>query len=136
MCLFSPPPPPPVGGVDLNSSYSGCACLGSGVVPQLGVVEKEVAVLIALVRRHRSSPCRAPQRRPASRPCTITTHDSHNNTDNLNSVMEFDVRASYLLFLPARALEGTSPATRQRSEPSGTTTTAAWAGAPKTTTAA
>jgi len=39
--------------LDLNSNNSGCACLGSGVVPPLGVVEKEVAVLIALVRRHR-----------------------------------------------------------------------------------
>ena len=40
-------------GLDLKSSNSGCACLGSGVVPPLGVVEKEVAVLIVLVRRHR-----------------------------------------------------------------------------------
>ena len=39
--------------MDLNSKNSGCACLGSGVVPPLGVVEKEVAVLIALVRWYR-----------------------------------------------------------------------------------
>ena len=45
--------PPSLGGLDLNSYNSGCACLGSGVAPPLGVVEKEVAVLIALVRRHR-----------------------------------------------------------------------------------
>ena len=45
--------PPSVGGLDLNSSSSGCACLGSGVAPPLGVVESEVAVLIVLVRRHR-----------------------------------------------------------------------------------
>ena len=43
--------PPPL--VDLNSSNSGCARLGSGVASPLGVVEKKVAVLIALVRRHR-----------------------------------------------------------------------------------
>ena len=46
-------PPPSVGGLDLNSSNSGCAHLGSGVAPPLGVVKEEVAVLIALVRRHR-----------------------------------------------------------------------------------
>ena len=46
-------PPPQWGGLDLNSSNSGCARLGSGEVPPLGVVEKEVAVLIVLVRRHR-----------------------------------------------------------------------------------
>ena len=34
-------------------SNSGCARLGSGVVPPLGVVEKKMAVLIALIRRHR-----------------------------------------------------------------------------------
>jgi len=39
--------------LDLNSNNSGCACQGSGVVPPLGVVEKEVAVLIVLVRRYR-----------------------------------------------------------------------------------
>ena len=39
--------------MDLNSSNSGCARLGSGVVPPLGVVEKEVTVLVVLVRRHR-----------------------------------------------------------------------------------
>ena len=39
--------------MDLNSSNSGCARLGSGVAPPLGVVKGEVAVLIALVRRHR-----------------------------------------------------------------------------------
>ena len=42
-----------MGGLNLNSSNSGCACLGSGVVPPLGLVEKEVAVLIVLVRRYR-----------------------------------------------------------------------------------
>ena len=41
-----------MGGLDLNSSSSGCVRLGSGVAPPLGVVEKEVAVLIVLVRRH------------------------------------------------------------------------------------
>ena len=45
--------PPSVGGLDLNSSNSGCARLGSGVAPPLGVVKEEVAVLIALVHRHR-----------------------------------------------------------------------------------
>ena len=39
--------------MDLKSSNSGCARLGSGVAPPLGVVEEEVAVLIVLVRRHR-----------------------------------------------------------------------------------
>ena len=39
--------------MDLNSSNSGCARLGSGVPPPLGVVKEEVAVLIVLVRRHR-----------------------------------------------------------------------------------
>ena len=38
--------------MDLNSSNSGCARLGSGVAPPLGMVTEEVAVLIALVRRH------------------------------------------------------------------------------------
>ena len=38
--------PPHWGGLDLNSNSSGCACLGSGVVPPPGVVEKEVAVLV------------------------------------------------------------------------------------------
>ena len=42
-----------MGGLDLNSSSSGCARLGSGVAAPLGVVKEEVAVLIALVRRHR-----------------------------------------------------------------------------------
>ena len=51
--LLGCPPPPQRGGLDLNSSSSGCARLDSGVAPPLGVVEKEVAVLIALVRRHR-----------------------------------------------------------------------------------
>ena len=46
-------PPPLSGGLDLNSSNSGCARLRSGVAPPLGVVEKEAAVLIVLVRRHR-----------------------------------------------------------------------------------
>ena len=46
-------PPPSVGGLDLSSSNSGCARLGGGVTPPLGVVEKEVAVLVVLVRRHR-----------------------------------------------------------------------------------
>jgi len=48
-----PSPPPQWGGVDLNSSNSGYARLGSGVAPPLGVVKEEVAVLIVLVRRHR-----------------------------------------------------------------------------------
>jgi len=39
--------------LDLSSNNSGCARLGSGVAPPLGVVEKEVAVLVVLVRRHR-----------------------------------------------------------------------------------
>ena len=42
-----------MGGLDLNSSNRGCARLGSGVAPPLGVVKEEVAVLVALVRRHR-----------------------------------------------------------------------------------
>ena len=41
--------------MDLNSSNNGCARLGSGVVPPLGVVKEGVAVLFVLVRRH----CRA-----------------------------------------------------------------------------
>ena len=45
--------PPPSGVLDLNSSNRGCARLGSGVAPPLGVVKEEVAVLIVLVRRHR-----------------------------------------------------------------------------------
>jgi len=45
--------PPLSGGLDLNSSNWGCAHLGSGVVPPLGVVKEDVAVLIALTRRHR-----------------------------------------------------------------------------------
>jgi len=41
--------------LDLKSSNSGCARLGSGVAPLLGVVIEEVAVLIVLVRRqHRA----------------------------------------------------------------------------------
>ena len=44
--------PPLSGGLDLNSSNSGCARLGSGVAPPLGVVKEEVAVLIVLVRWH------------------------------------------------------------------------------------
>ena len=43
------------GGLDLNSSNSGCARLGSGVAPPLGVVKEEVANLILLVRRHRGA---------------------------------------------------------------------------------
>ena len=43
--------PPQWGGLDLNSSNRG-ARLGGEVDPPLGVVVKEVAVLIALVRRH------------------------------------------------------------------------------------
>ena len=46
-------PPPLSGGLDLNSSSSGCARLGSGVAPPLGEVKEEVAVQIVLVRRHR-----------------------------------------------------------------------------------
>ena len=44
--------PPFSGGLDLNSSNSGCA-RRSGVAPPLGVVEEEAAILIVLVRRHR-----------------------------------------------------------------------------------
>ena len=47
------PYPPQWRGLDLNSSNSACARLGSGVAPPLGVVKEEVAVLIVLVRRHR-----------------------------------------------------------------------------------
>jgi len=55
--------PPLSGGLDLNSSNSGCARLGSGVAPPLGVVEKKVAVLIVLdVRRHRRVVCAAVRR--------------------------------------------------------------------------
>ena len=50
---LAPPPSPQLGGFDLNSSSRICARLGSGVAPPLGVVEKEVAVLVVLVRRHR-----------------------------------------------------------------------------------
>ena len=39
-------PPPSVGGLDLNSSNSGCARLSSGVAPPLGVVKEEVAILV------------------------------------------------------------------------------------------
>jgi len=54
ICLKHGKPIPTLnGGLDLNSSSSGCARLGSGVAPSLGVAEKEVAVLIVLVRRHR-----------------------------------------------------------------------------------
>ena len=59
MCfMYSPhsillPPPLSGGGLDLNSSNRGCARLGSGVAPPLGVVKEEVSVLIVLVRRHR-----------------------------------------------------------------------------------
>ena len=42
-----------MGGLDLDSRSSGCARLGGGVAPPLGVVVEEVAVLIVLVRRHR-----------------------------------------------------------------------------------
>ena len=51
--LLPLPPRLSGGGLDLISSSSGCARLGSGVAPPLGVVKEEVAVLIALVRRHR-----------------------------------------------------------------------------------
>ena len=51
--VVEPLPPLNGGGSDLNSSSSGYARLGSGVAPPLGVVKEEVAVLIALVRRHR-----------------------------------------------------------------------------------
>ena len=37
----------------MHSSNRGCARLGSEVAPPLGVVIEEVAILIALVRRHR-----------------------------------------------------------------------------------
>ena len=52
------PLPRLVGGVGLNSSISDRARLGSGVAPPLGVVKEEVAVLIALVRRHRRAAVR------------------------------------------------------------------------------
>ena len=42
-----------MGGLDLDSRNSGCARLGSGVAPPLGVVKEEMAVLVVLVRRHR-----------------------------------------------------------------------------------
>ena len=45
------PPFPP--RLDLNSSKSGYARLGSGEAPPLGVVKEEVGVLIAIVHRHR-----------------------------------------------------------------------------------
>ena len=44
--------PPLSGGLDLDSRSSGCARLGGGVGPPLGVVVEEVAVLVVLVRRH------------------------------------------------------------------------------------
>ena len=53
MAVFFTPPPPSVGGLDLNSSNSGCARLGNGVAPHLGVVKEEEAALVVLVRRHR-----------------------------------------------------------------------------------
>ena len=56
--------PPQWRGLDLNSSNSGCARLGSGVAPPFGVVKEEVAVLIVLVRRHRHA-VRAAVRRAA-----------------------------------------------------------------------
>ena len=43
--------PPLSGGLDLDSRSSGCARLGGGVGPPLGVVVEEVAVLVVLVRR-------------------------------------------------------------------------------------
>ena len=43
------PPPPQWGGVDLDSRNSGCARLGGGVGPPLGVVVEEVAVLVVFV---------------------------------------------------------------------------------------
>ena len=45
--------PPLSGGLDLDSRNRGFARLGGEVGPPLGVVEKEVADLIVLVRRHR-----------------------------------------------------------------------------------
>ena len=47
--------PPLSGGLDLDSRSSGCARLGGEVGPPLGVVVEEVAVLVALVRRHRNA---------------------------------------------------------------------------------
>ena len=41
-----------MGGLDLDSRSSGCARLGGGVGPPLGVVVEEMAVLVVLVRRH------------------------------------------------------------------------------------
>ena len=43
--------PPLSGGLDIDSRSSGCARLGGGVGPPLGVVVEEVAVLVVLVRR-------------------------------------------------------------------------------------
>jgi len=40
------------GGLDLNSGNRGCARLGGEVVPRLGVVKNDTAVLVVLVRRH------------------------------------------------------------------------------------
>ena len=40
-------------GVGSKQQQQGFARLGSGVAPPLGVVKKEAAVLIVLVRRHR-----------------------------------------------------------------------------------
>ena len=47
-----PRPPLSGGGLDLDSRSSGCARLGGGVGPPLGVGVEEVAVLVVLVRRH------------------------------------------------------------------------------------
>jgi len=44
--VHSSSPPPQWGGLDLDSRSSGCARLGGGVGPPLGVVVEEVAVLV------------------------------------------------------------------------------------------
>ena len=44
LLLFRSNPPLSWGGSDLNSSSCGCARLGSGVAPPIGVVKEEVAV--------------------------------------------------------------------------------------------
>ena len=55
--FFSPPPffapPLPQRGIGSKQQYQWLRGLGSEVAPPFGVVKEEVAVLIALVRRHR-----------------------------------------------------------------------------------
>ena len=65
-------PPPSVGVLDLDSRSSGCARLGGGVGPPLGVVVEEVAVLAlfscppsvgGIGSRQQKQRLRAPRRR-------------------------------------------------------------------------